>query len=278
MTSALAFLPFVILSTAAAQNTQPPIEKSAYHLFNPTPRALWRPMSADRPDSTESPYTVDAGAVQIELSFVEYAFRREHGRTRTSRSIAPINLKLGLTNTIDLQLLLNPYENETGGGEDDLDGIGDTGLRLKVNLLGNDDGDRALALLPFISFPTGSDEVSADAIEGGVAIPFAMALPFEFSLGLQIQLEFVDGDDHDRDTVFSHTAVIGHGIIGGLAAYLEYIGEVTLDGDDGYSPSLSCGLTYAISDNAQLDIGVVIGLDSSESDDLRLFSGLTMRF
>ena len=41
-------------------------DKSAFTLCNPTPRELWRPMSADRPDVTESPKTVDAGAVQRE--------------------------------------------------------------------------------------------------------------------------------------------------------------------------------------------------------------------
>ena len=51
----------------------PPTDKSQYSLFNPTPRELWRPLSADRPDFTESPFTVDAGALQLELSFVDYA-------------------------------------------------------------------------------------------------------------------------------------------------------------------------------------------------------------
>ncbi|MEE9212565.1 MAG: hypothetical protein V3U29_07920, partial [Phycisphaeraceae bacterium] len=36
-------------------------DKNGYHLFNPTPRHLMRDLSADRPDVTESPITVDAG-------------------------------------------------------------------------------------------------------------------------------------------------------------------------------------------------------------------------
>ena len=55
-----------------ANADQTPTDKSQYSLLNPTPRELWRPMSADRPDFTESPFTVDAGAVQLELSFVDY--------------------------------------------------------------------------------------------------------------------------------------------------------------------------------------------------------------
>jgi hypothetical protein len=36
------------------------VDKSQFHLFNPTPKALMRELSTDRPDQTESPYTVDA--------------------------------------------------------------------------------------------------------------------------------------------------------------------------------------------------------------------------
>ena len=39
----------------------PPPDKSVYHLFNPVPREYLRGMNTDRPDQTESPYTVDAG-------------------------------------------------------------------------------------------------------------------------------------------------------------------------------------------------------------------------
>ena len=47
---------------AAAQETNSvPPDKSGYNLFNPVPENLMRELSPDRPDKTESPYTVDAG-------------------------------------------------------------------------------------------------------------------------------------------------------------------------------------------------------------------------
>ena len=49
------------------------VDRSQYSIFNPTPRALWRPRGDDRPDFIESPYTVDAGAIQIEASFLDHA-------------------------------------------------------------------------------------------------------------------------------------------------------------------------------------------------------------
>ena len=41
--------------------------ETRHHLFNPKPKDALRDLSTDRPDLTESPYTVDAGHVQWEI-------------------------------------------------------------------------------------------------------------------------------------------------------------------------------------------------------------------
>ena len=51
--------------------------KSIYDLFHPTPNELMREMSTDRPDQTESPYTVDAGHFQAEIDLVSAVFDRD---------------------------------------------------------------------------------------------------------------------------------------------------------------------------------------------------------
>src|SRR5688500_19361057 len=76
-------------------------DKSKYNLFNPTPRGEMRDMSTDRPDTTESPLTVDAGHFQLEMSFFDVS--------RHETAVAPMNLKVGLTDNSDLQLVLLPY-------------------------------------------------------------------------------------------------------------------------------------------------------------------------
>ena len=125
-----------------AQTTS--VDKSPYSLLNPTPRELRRPMSADRPDFTESPYTVDAGAVQLEMSFFDYA---KNGDAE-AWTIAPANLKLGLLNDVDLQFVFDPYVHADDGAKTH-DGFGDMQLRLKINLWGNDGGETAFGFMPF---------------------------------------------------------------------------------------------------------------------------------
>src|SRR5437667_1197436 len=102
----------VDLRGAEADRSEAP-DKSDYTLFNPTPRPLMREMNTDRPDKTESPYTVDAGHFQIEGDILSYTYDRynpAHTDTRIETvSIAPMNLKVGLRNDVDLQLVLETY-------------------------------------------------------------------------------------------------------------------------------------------------------------------------
>ena len=78
-------------------------DTTSYTLTSTGPREALRELTTDRPDKTESPYTVGAGHIQVELDFVTYARDRsirggEDFRVETF-SIAPVNLKLGLTGT-----------------------------------------------------------------------------------------------------------------------------------------------------------------------------------
>ncbi len=247
-----------------------------YTLWNPTPRASRRELSADRPDATESPYPVDAGVVQIELGFVEFGYEEEDGVEVRSLSVAPVNLKLGLTRRVDLQLLFSPYERLDTDAGPDADGLGSFGVRSKINLWGLEGGRSAGALLPYVVFPTGDGDVSTSRIEGGLVVPVAFSLGGGWDLGVQAEIGF-EHDGSGYDTFISHTAVLGHDIVGDLAGYLEYIGEANLDAGR-YSPSLSGGLTYGLSADTQLDFGVVVGLDNPRTQDVRVFAGVTLRF
>src|SRR5436309_3199384 len=88
----------VLLCAAPAASQTPPADKSPFSLFNPTPRTLMREMQTDRPDQTESPYTVDAGHFQLEADFDNYTYDRRLPRTPNTHyqnlTLADVNLKL----------------------------------------------------------------------------------------------------------------------------------------------------------------------------------------
>lgn len=235
-----------------------------------------RDLSADRPDATESPVTVEKGRFQVESSLWAYGYDKEAGVRAESWVIGETNVKYGLTGNSDLQLVLQPWvsESETlGGVKTTAEGFGDVQVRLKVNLWGNDGGGSALALLPYVQIPSGT-EVSVDEWEGGVFVPFGMDLAHGWGLGLQVGLERLwAGADHQW--VFSHTAVLGTDLGHGWGFFLEYIGELAEEGS--YEVSGSAGVTLAAGENMQWDLATVLGITDG-AEDFGIFQGVTMRF
>src|SRR5688572_31806104 len=89
------------------------VDKSAFHLLNPTPPQYLRPMDTDGPGTTESPYTVDAGHFQIEMTFLAYTSERDPFDGETYEldvwAVAPMILRVGLLNQLEAQLVLEPH-------------------------------------------------------------------------------------------------------------------------------------------------------------------------
>jgi hypothetical protein len=283
-----ALLAFMVIPARAQAPARP--DKGGFTLVDPTPRGLMREMSTDRPDTTESPYTVDAGHVQFELSLFDYARDDDAGVRVKSLAVLPSNVKIGLLNDVDVQFVFTPYVREdtdvrgTGVGDDVVDGFGDdTQVRLKINLWGNDGpepgrGDTAFAVMPFLKFPTGSGELSNNHVEGGVILPLAVALPGGVGLGLMAEVDVVYNEaDDDYGVEFVHTATVGRDLIGALAGYVEYVGIAPVDTGRTYTAVGSAGLTYAVTDDWVLDLGGTVGL-SDAADDFTVFAGTSFRF
>ena len=248
--------------------------KSQYHLFNPTPRGAMRELSTDRPDVTESAYTVDAGHFQVELSFVEYT---RDGGGFEEWAVLPSNLKVGLLNNVDLQLVLTPYVEQEVDDARDASGFGDTQLRLKVNLWGNDGGTTALAVMPYVQLPTGDDDLSSNDVEGGIIVPLAVGISDRWGVNFMAEVDLVrDAADEEYETEFLHTASVSYGVTDRVGSYAEYIGIASTEDDLDYRVLLGVGMTYGVSDNVQLDAGVNVGL-TDEADDVRVFAGMSFR-
>jgi hypothetical protein len=65
--------------------------------------------------------------------------------------------------------------------------------------------------------------------------------------------------------------------VGNLSGYLEFFSLVSAERAAPWVATLDAGLTYALTENVQLDAGVNVGLTRS-ADDLNPFIGVTWRF
>ena len=190
---------FWATSSQAAGPNEDLREKTGYNLFHPTPDSLLRELTTDRPDKTESPYTVDAGHYQIELDLLNYT-QDCTDQTVQTLAIAPINLKVGLFNNVDLQFIAETYTIQRTSGHDPqahetISGFGDVLIRCKTNFWGNDGGTTAGGMMPFLKLPTGATELGNGAVEGGIIFPLAITLPQEWSMGLMTEADHLRNSD-----------------------------------------------------------------------------------
>jgi hypothetical protein len=283
LAAALALLMFG-MPLAPAVAAEPAPDKSRYTLLHPTPREYMREMVTDRPDRTESAYTVDAGHVQVEMDVVTWV----HDRYTADRSdldslsVVPMNLKVGLTNRVDLQVVLETWnwvrtKDRVSGRVTRQHGFGDVTVRLKTNLWGNDGGRSALAVMPFVKLPTNQDDLGNDAVEGGLIFPVDFELPYEWGLGAQMEFDLnedADGGGHHPE--FVNTVEVGHDIVGDLGGYVEFFSAASTDSDTHWQATVDFGLTYALTEDLQLDGGVNVGVTRA-TDDVNPFLGLSFR-
>lgn len=276
MNRTLIFLAAALPLTAgdAGQRKQ---DKSGFHLFNPTPRGLMREMSTDRPDVTESPYTVDAGHLQIEMDVAAFTRDRhtpERAGGTDAWSFANTNIKVGLTNWADLQVVVPVFQRVRGGAE----GFGDLQLRLKMNVWGNDAGETAFALMPWIKLPTASDDLGNGSVEGGLIIPYGMSLGGDWSLGAMLEVDAIeDGDGSGHHAEFVTSVAVGRPLVGALGGYVEFVSVLSTERDAEWVATANAGLTYGITDDIQLDAGINVGLTRA-AEDFSPFVGISIRF
>lgn len=229
-----------------------------------------RPLATDRPDTTESPQTVDAGHFQFEMELASWT---KDGGDR-GFALGELNAKAGLDADTDLQLVLPLYQHVRGGDE----GFGDVEIRLKRNLWGNDGGPTALAVMPFLKLPTANGELGNGRIEGGLIMPFGFEGPAGWDCAVMGELDAVadeDGGGFGLATVTSATA--SHELPGNTGVFLELVSIVRTEGSAEWEAYFNTGLTWAVTPDWQLDGGVRVGLTSASAD-LTPFLGVSTRF
>ncbi len=278
----------LLAAVAAKAEEDAPEDKRQYTLFNPVPDSLMRPMATDRPDATESPSTVDAGHVQIELDFFVYTRDRETVNGQDTRfrvfNVMPFNVRIGLNHNTELDIIFEPLVFQRTEFfvippfSVEREGFGDTTLRIKRNLWGNDGGDTAFAILGFITLPTNQDDIGIDSAEGGIILPFSKDLEGAWSFGAQLEFDVVRNlADTGFEAGFSQTAVIGYEVSEQVGAFLEIFSFFTSESAFDWIGTVNLGFTWAITADVQLDLGIRVGI-SSAAPDSELFVGGSFRF
>lgn len=276
----------VLLPTLAFADDTPPPDKSSYNLFKPVPDDLMRSFSTDRPTKSDSPYTVDAGHFQYEADLINWTYDRYNSAQTTTSSllIGDPTLKVGLTQNSDFELALAPVNiNQAKVRPTQMKtnnfGFGDVYGRVKYNLLGNEGGDYALAIVPYVKAPTASHNIGNGHWEGGGYVPLNVALPNDWVLAITSELDLLENANLDgTHTNFQNLINIGHPLFSDkVTGYAEFWSDVNNDKATPTQYTLDFAVTWLVQDNLQLDAGINVGLNKA-SNDVQPYLGISQRF
>lgn len=249
----------------------------------PAPDATLRPLCTDRPTKSDGACTVDAGHFQVESDVFNATTERSGGVTTDTYLFTSPTLKYGLTDTIDVEANPTPYEevrtHSAGAPATRLYGVGDLYLRAKINLVGDDKGNFAATLYPFLKAPTARDGIGDGAWEGGMVVPLVIKLNDAFNLTFNPELDITKNMEGDGRHVGTAQLI---DISWQLPKNVTVFGELWTDIDfdpqrttKQYSADLAAA--WQLPHDLQLDAGVNFGLNR-ETPDVQSYFGVSHRF
>ncbi|MEO6150674.1 MAG: transporter [Mucilaginibacter sp.] len=272
----LVLLIMVVYANAQAQDTT----LNSYSLFKPIPRSLIRKsMTADRPDVSETPRTVDAGHFQYETDLVSYERERSGNEKQQHWIFNQANIKLGILKNTDFQAIVQTYgsdiNQEPGKQKETVSGFGDITLRIKQCLYGNYSGNFSIALMPYVKIPTNTYNGN-NLVEAGLIVPMLFELPNNWGIGTQVEGDYArDKDTPGYHAEFMQSLSIGHP----LFKPFEIIAETyyTYNFKDHHIENfLNSALICTISNNVKLDAGLFYGLQRETTK--TYFLGVAFRY
>lgn len=214
----------------------------------------------DRPGIAFATDTLPRGGFAWEQGLPDFEHDRSGGVRSTSYSAAT-NLRLGLTDTLELQLSSAPYNYQRvsgGGARSSAHGGGDTALALKLALPSSHD-KFSWALLGSAAVATGdrdfSDGRDQYALGATVAYDFSQAL----SGSLYLNLERSQGED-----AWTFSPSLSRAFNARWGGYVEAGWTRTAHAPDTGVAGL--GVTYMATPTIQLDASLDAGLNDASPD------------
>lgn len=243
------------------------------------PASALREMRTDRPDATESPFTVDPGRFQLEMDLVSHTRDRADGDQTRETSVGAFNLRFGASARTEFGVFVAPWIRQSqhlaDGRSPTRKGFGDVGLRAKFNAWGNDGGGSAGGLIVDVTLPTAADGLGNDGLQGSLLLPVSIDLGAGWEIGAMTGVDLRrDSDGSGYRPVLITTATVGHELTAKTGVYFELTSQA---GDGRHVATFDTGVTFLVNPNLQFDAGANIGV-SRAADDLGIFAGVARRF
>ncbi len=232
----------------------------------------------DRPDQSESSVTVPRGSFQIETGWL---FTRDDTADQESKAqqIPGTLFRAGISTAVELRLTVDGWQS-LDEGDSSISGFGDASVGTKVHLWSEEGWRPETAFLAAISIPVGQEGFSTEEFDPSFRATFSNTLSDRLSIaynaGVSWSTEEAASGEKNTSVFADYTATIAAGLTSEAGAFIELFGALALDEDEESTLSFDGGVTYLISQNAQVDIAVGVGL-SDAAEDLFVGVGISWR-
>jgi hypothetical protein len=285
--SLLALLPLAARAQTTDDNHPKfpsPYDSAHFSWRKPVPANRLRPLRPDRPGTTESPFTVDAGHFQLETDLTRLINEPGSAEDPQQRTwhVAYALVKLGLSRKTDLQVELPLYaaqkQRPTGTEAwENSRGFGDVAVRIKHNFMGDDQkGPLAASVVAFVRVPTGAGGVSNTRPEYGIILPVDLEIGDTYNLEAQLETDLeYDPEGAQRYVRLMPSVALDRQFGKKLGLLLE--GAFPWNSEQHrWHAQLNVAPTFNVTDNFQLDAGTHIALNTRTQQEY--FVGFTVRY
>jgi len=251
------------------------------------PGAAWsedlRDLCTDRPGLGTPACTIDRNHVAVELGLGDWTLDREAGGRTDAFITGDVTIRYGLGESLEAQLSWQALgllrERDAAGSVDHPSGTGDVRIALRQNLHNPDGSGFSIAIMPYVTLPTGGGAIGAGGWQAGVLLPVSYALTEDTHLSFTGEIDnAADEQGGGHHLAYSGVAGLDAPLAENLSGAIEI--EVARDEATGQHSTewlTGVSLAWLARKSFQVDAGANIGLNR-QAPDLQLYLGIVKRF
>ncbi|MFZ2996138.1 transporter [Sphingobium sp.] len=243
-----------------------------------------RDLCADRPGLGTPACTVDKGHVVLEMGLGNWTHDRDGQVVTDTFQTGDALIRLGLTDSLEAQVGWTAYgttriRDRATGLVDRQSSTGDVSLALRQNLHNPDGSGFTIAVMPYVSVPTGGSAIGAGDWGAGLLVPVGFDLGNHLSVALTQEIDAsVDQDGNGRHLAYGSVVGLDYAFTDAITGTIE-TSLMRDDDPDGHVTQALGGLSFAWQPSRamQWDIGLNVGLNHN-SPDRQVYLGVVRRF
>lgn len=203
-------------------------------------------IQTDRPDQTESYFTVPKNYFQIETGYMFEKFSSEDLKRNTYNTTL---LRYGLLKSMELRFNI-AYIDEDGidGNNYSESGIGNMEVGIKYHVMDQDGAVPALSILFHVVLPAGEEALSPEHSEPVFKALGGWELNEKSNLSYNVGMTWPSNSEKEQ---WTYSVAYGHSIVHQIGAFVEFYGYGNSDDSQNM---FDMGFTYLLNDHLQFDV------------------------